>query len=279
MKPVVMLASRLIVGVLLVVVHVAPAAAAAAEQPSSLSSLDLASPNLKHLENAAPERVLFVGNSYLYYNDSVHNHVRRLVADILPDQTTRFKSATIGGARLSHHDLNNLLTPGKLGIKSPFELVILQGGSSETLTAEAAAQFHGDVDRMVKQIRQSGAEPALYMTHAYVDPHPKVDPAMFAKIYRHYLAAGNRNTALVIPVGLAFERSYAARPELELHEFFDGTHPSVQGSYLAACVVMASIYSVSPVGASYRAYGEISADDADFLQHIAQQTVEEFYGS
>lgn len=26
-----------------------------------------------------PLRILFVGNSYLYYNDSLHNHVRRIV--------------------------------------------------------------------------------------------------------------------------------------------------------------------------------------------------------
>jgi CII-binding regulator of phage lambda lysogenization HflD len=26
-----------------------------------------------------PNRILFVGNSYLYYNDSIHNHVKRLL--------------------------------------------------------------------------------------------------------------------------------------------------------------------------------------------------------
>ena len=30
-------------------------------------------------------RVLFVGNSDLYYNDSLHNHVKRLVAERYPD--------------------------------------------------------------------------------------------------------------------------------------------------------------------------------------------------
>ena len=29
---------------------------------------------------AIPQRVLFVGNSYLYYNDSLHNHVERMAA-------------------------------------------------------------------------------------------------------------------------------------------------------------------------------------------------------
>ena len=26
-----------------------------------------------------PKRILFVGNSYLYYNDSVHNHVESML--------------------------------------------------------------------------------------------------------------------------------------------------------------------------------------------------------
>ena len=31
------------------------------------------------LQNSKPQRILFVGNSYFYYNDSLHNHVRRIV--------------------------------------------------------------------------------------------------------------------------------------------------------------------------------------------------------
>ena len=35
-----------------------------------------------HLENTSPERILFIGNSYLYYNDSLHNHFKRIVEEI-----------------------------------------------------------------------------------------------------------------------------------------------------------------------------------------------------
>ena len=47
-------------------------------------------------------RVLFIGNSYLYYNDSLHNHVKRMASEHFADMTSRdfhYKSATIGGAR------------------------------------------------------------------------------------------------------------------------------------------------------------------------------------
>ncbi|MGH2361815.1 MAG: hypothetical protein ACRDGM_14910, partial [bacterium] len=37
------------------------------------------SPKVRQPPVETPKRILFVGNSYLYYNDSLHNHVRRIV--------------------------------------------------------------------------------------------------------------------------------------------------------------------------------------------------------
>ena len=38
---------------------------------------------IKSLENTEPTRILFIGNSYLYYNDSLHNHLRRMAEEKL----------------------------------------------------------------------------------------------------------------------------------------------------------------------------------------------------
>ena len=38
-------------------------------------------PQVKSLKGLKPSRILFVGNSYLYYNDSLHNHVKRMAAE------------------------------------------------------------------------------------------------------------------------------------------------------------------------------------------------------
>src|SRR5688572_30892423 len=42
------------------------------------------------------------------------------------------------------------------------------------------------------------------------------------------------------------------RPELNLY-VADKRHPSLAGTYLAACTVLASVYRVNPVGNSYTA--------------------------
>ncbi|MDE0039137.1 MAG: hypothetical protein OXU77_16530 [Gammaproteobacteria bacterium] len=235
-------------------------------------------PAVQRLENPAPRRVLFVGNSYLYYNDSLHNHVKRIAEEIGPygPGEYQYKSATISGSRLSHHDVDSLLEPGRLGIDEPFELVILQGGSREVLTPGNRAEFHAKAVELGGRIRAAGAEVALYMIHAYVKPHARYDPGMFDKIRRTYVPAGNELGALVIPVGLAFERAYSARPEIALHEVFDGTHPNMLGTYLAACVVYQSIYGRSVVGNEYDYFGEVPKETAEFLQRIADETVRDF---
>lgn len=235
-------------------------------------------PDVTLLENAAPKRILFVGNSYLYYNDSVHNHVRRMAEEAGPYEAGdyAYKSATIGGARLSHHPLDTLLEPGILGIEEPFELVILQGGSMEPLTSENREQFRESAIEMNKKIRATGAEVALYMTHAYVEPDDRYEPNLINKIRPTYVSTGNEIDALVIPVGLAFERAYEEQPDIVLHKAFDGTHPSLLGTYLAACVVFQSIYGVSAIDVQYDYFDAIDAKDAEFLRGIADATVREF---
>lgn len=237
------------------------------------------SPDVKRLENEAPKRILFVGNSYLYYNDSLHNHVRRIAEELGPYGVGKYqyKSATIGGTRLSHHPVEALIEPGRLGVEQPFELVILQGGSMEALTTENREQFRETAIEHGQRIRAMGAEVALYMTHAHVEPDDRFEPNLINKIRPTYTLVGNELDALVLPVGLAFERAYELRSDIELHKKHDGSHPSLLGTYLAACVVYQSIYGGSTVGVEYDYFGAVDEEDAIFLQEIADETVREFF--
>lgn len=236
-------------------------------------------PEIKSLNNQSPKNVLFVGNSYLYYNDSIHNHVNRLLASL--DAEARagitYKSATIGGARLSHHNIDSHLTLGKLGLDEPFDLVIMQGGSAEPLNDIGRRGFLEHAIEYDAKIHATGAETALYMTHAYGRQHARFDQNMIRDIESLYIETANQIDALVIPVGLAFEEAYRRRPHMQLHKEFDGSHPSVQGTYLAAAVVLASVYGISPIGSDYRYYGEVNDEDALFLQAVAHFTVESFF--
>lgn len=240
---------------------------------------DAMAPAVRALDIDTPRRVLFVGNSYLYYGDSLHNHVRRMAIenDKANEKKYGYKSVTISGGSLGQHDLAHYLKPNALGIKEPFQVVVLQGNSGAALSEKGSAAFVKAVTSFNELIRASGAKPALYMTHAYTPAHKKYDPDMMRKIEQLYLETGNRVGALVIPVGLAFEEAYRRKPGLKLQKDYDGSHPDLIGTYLAACVTYAALYGTSPVGNPYDYYGKIDRDTATFLKQVAEDTVRAFY--
>ena len=234
---------------------------------------------VKGLDNKSPERLLYIGNSYLYYNDSLHNHVRRMLEEAYGKkiQTSNYKSVTISGSRLSHHNIEHSLQHNNLGVDDPFELVIIQGGSGEINTKKERKMFANEIEVMVNKVNEAGAEAALYMIHAYVEPHKDTNPNMIEVIKKMYIQAGNKNNVLVFPVGIAFENAYEKRPDIKLHKYYDGSHPDILGTYLAACVLFSSITNKSPINIRYDYFGKINSDDKLFLQNIAHKTVEDFF--
>jgi len=129
--------------------------------------------------------------------------------------------------------------------------------------------FHEYVKKDSEIIARNGARPVLFMSWAYKDK-----PEMTAQLAEQYTIAGNANDALVIPAGLAFARAIADRPGLELYQP-DKRHPSLAGTYLAACTTYAAITGKSPVGNSYTA--GLDAALAAFLQTTAWETVRAYY--
>jgi hypothetical protein len=169
-----------------------------------------------------------------------------------------------------------LLTPGKIGVKRPFQAVIMQGGSFEPLTADTRKVFVETAINYAKKVRAVGGKPFLYMTHAYVSPHRRAKSGMINRISDTYGQAGREAKAQVIPVGLAFERSYKERPDFSLHMAFDGTHPNLRGTFLGAYVTFFTLYGDSADVLDYDYFGRISREDVNYLQRIAKEAVADF---
>jgi len=128
--------------------------------------------------------------------------------------------------------------------------------------------------RLAKDIQAAGATPVFFMTWAR-----KHLPKMQDGLTKEYTTAAKKAGGLLAPVGEAFKACRAKHPKIELYAD-DKSHPSRAGSYLATCVIYATLYNDSPEGLPARVVDKgkvlmsLSKTDAAALQRIAWQTVQ-----
>lgn len=228
--------------------------------------------------------ILYVGNSFLSFNNGIGWHVSRLHASAHPDKRLRATSVAITGGGLDWHDVESYFRPDAIGAYSfddrnnlvfndkgkLFDVVLMMDCSQCPIHPILGKVFHTTARRHSETVRSHGAEPAFLMTWAYADR-----PEMTAALAEAYTTAGNDNDAFVIPVGLAFAAALAQRPDIRLH-MDDKRHPSLAGTYLAACTVYMALFRRSPVGLAHRA--GLEETTAAFLQSTAVEAVSAWVG-
>jgi hypothetical protein len=232
---------------------------------------------------APPKTALWVGNSFFYYNNSMHGHVGQLLSAARPNERGyRATSSTISGSGINWQDMEAHFKPGGVASYSfdrdnnvvfntfdkPFDVVIMMDCSQCPIHPQLSSIFHEYTAKNSAIVRKHGAEPVFFMSWAYADK-----PEMTEQLAAAYVKAGTTNRAKVVPAGLAFARSLATRPDVTLL-IADKRHPTLAGTYLAACTVLASVYGISPVGNAYTA--GLPADVAAHLQATAWETSQSF---
>ncbi len=232
-------------------------------------------------QNQAPRSLLWIGNSFFYYNNSMHGHVGQL-QKAMGEKGFSATSVTISGSGLNWHDVESNFRPGGVASYSfvgdnevkfnaanqSFDAVMMMDCSQCPIHPKLSAVFYEFVAKHSKTIREHGARPILFMSWAYADK-----PEMTEPLAQAYIKAGQLNRAQVVPAGYAFENALAKRPDLKLI-IADKRHPTLMGTYLAACTVLASVYELNPVGNSYTA--GLPLEDALYLQRVAWETVQAF---
>jgi hypothetical protein len=245
-------------------------------------------PEVTSLEGGPPASVIYIGNSFFYYNNGIHRIVTGLRRGATPPLTAPMRStlATLSGSGLDWHDVGSYFRPNAIGrysfipgnrvrfnterIGPLFEVAVMMDCSLCPVHPELGAVFVEYARRHAETVRAHGGKPVLFMSWAYSDA-----PAMTAQLAEAYTRAGNANNALVIPAGLAFARSIAQRPDLNLY-MADLRHPSAAGSYLAAATTFATLFGRSPEGNSFT--DTLDAGTAGFLQRVAWEAVRAYHG-
>ena len=225
---------------------------------------------------------LWVGNSFFYYNNSMHGHVSQMARAMSPPVALRGVSLTISGSGADWHDMQNYLRPDAIGRYSfvgdneirfnppgrQFDAVIMMDCSQCPVHPELKSIFATHMKKHSDTAKANGVRPIMFMSWAYKDK-----PEMTQQLADAYVGAAKANGAMVIPAGLAFARAIAKRPSLELY-VPDKRHPSLAGTYLAAATMIATVTGQSPVSSTYTA--SLDPELAKFLRETAWETVREF---
>jgi hypothetical protein len=203
--------------------------------------------------------VLFVGNSFTARND-----VPGLVAEMAGARGKQLEHRLIsaGGASLRMHW--NKGEAQRAIQRTHYDYVVLQEQS--TLPVKNARRMHENIRLFDEAIVAAGSKTALYLTWARA-----AAPESQETITNAYTAIGDELGALVVPVGIAWQRFLRAHRRPVLHDK-DMSHPTLAGSYLAACVFLAVLFAESPVGIDGEVKG-LTPADARLLQETAWASV------
>ena len=225
-------------------------------------------------KTAESESILFVGNSFTFFNDGVENHVQALAASADPPRTLEVTQAAFGGATLAtHHQMASLASGAPKQISSgAFDTVVLQGDIPEIPERDIGV-FLEHARSFSEEIADAGARTVFFMTW----PYDRLDWVSLDEIVDAHRQIEAETGALIAPVGVAMANALAERPDLPMLGV-DAEHESLAGTYLAAATIYATLLDQSPEGLDYRP-AALSEDDAAFLQRIASQTVDEWRGA
>jgi hypothetical protein len=189
--------------------------------------------------DTTPSRILFIGNSY-----TSRNQLPRLIADLAAvaehPKRVQFELVFAGGASLKRH-WNAGIAQQSLARLS-WNYVVLQEQS--TLPVKNPVRYQENVRLFAPEIDRHGARPVLYLTWARQQA-----PATQDNITRAVEEIAAEIDALVVPVGPAWRSVIARHSDIALYAD-DGSHPTAAGSYLAACVFLASLFGGAARGFS-----------------------------
>jgi Secretion system C-terminal sorting domain/PKD domain len=219
-------------------------------------------------------KVLFLGNSYTGVNN-----LPQIVHDVAlsAGDTLVFDSYTPGGYQLIDHS-NDATSQNKI-MAGTWDYVVIQGQSQEAITL--TNQFNSGGSALYNQIKQYNpcAVTMPYMTwgrkngdasNCAAFPVMCTYQGMDTTLRNRYLQLTNFIDGEVSPVSVVWNYLRQNYPSIELYQA-DQSHPSVEGSYAAACCFYAAIFKKDPTLITFN-FG-LNASDASIIRNAAKTQV------
>lgn len=258
-----------------------------AEETSNTDNNEETSTNISEINET--KKILFIGNSATYYN-KMPKMVKGLA--IAAGKDIEITTITHSGYKLSEfaaEDGPYLSTITSTLAENTFDYVIMQDHrevmiENPTSTEEAFLILKDLIDK-------NGAEIILYETQADSEGRTfKINGSsvfldhsmMQYYLTKNYFYLGNKYNVEVSAAGPNYTRCTEMFPEINLYNK-DKLHPSVEGSYLAACTIYESIFNESAFNNGFlpnseydvdNLLEEMSVDDAIKIQKLCDVRVD-----
>ena len=262
--------------------------------PEKYSNNIFIKPNIKQLGNKHPKQFVFFANSHIYYNNSVHNHLKFIIWKWLgrerawvdnnigylnkPNEEYFVNSAFYNQQPITiFGDITDRLQKQFWNTKLPIDVALFQCSHLYNITNKSVISEHKEyyLDAFNK-CRENNIIPTLMMP-----TEKQIDGVWGDKDYNYlrnlFTDIGNIGDALVIPVGVAYHNFRKQYPDTPLLNDWDNSHPNQLGTLLTAYTIFSAYYNVDPTGIDYRYNWDISDEQLNAIQTEAYKACTEYY--
>ncbi|HOY31205.1 MAG TPA: PKD domain-containing protein [Bacteroidales bacterium] len=243
-----------------------------------LLSLNFIFSGFSALAQQVTKRVLFIGNSYTYVNN-----LPQMVADVAVSagDTLFFDSNAIGGYTFQMHT-TNATTLNKISIGN-WDYVVLQEQSQlpSFPISQVEAECFPYANKLDSLINAGNpcAETVLFMTWGRKNgdasncgfwPPVCTYNGMDSLLNQRYRMMADSNDAILSPVGAVWHYIRQNYPAIELYNS-DESHPSVAGTYAAACCFYSALFRKDPALITFNS--SLSVADAENIRNAVKLIV------
>ncbi|MDT0553805.1 hypothetical protein [Urechidicola vernalis] len=231
-----------------------------------------------HVPDSAKTRILFIGNSYTYYNSSPEL-LKSMVKEKFPNHEIEVKLVSQGGMTLKRHwEEGSALETLK---SKDWDYVVLQEQSKLGMGLIIDNDIYfGDTDNFYEyarkfntEIKKRGAQTVFFMTWS-----TKNKPNEQVILTHAYNQIASELDAILAPVGLVWDK-LRVNNSLSLYDP-DGSHPSEYGSFIVASTIFSTIFKESTEGLSNKISGfrlssrGESSEEEEILLQLNQKNIE-----
>ena len=217
------------------------------------------------------KKILFIGNSITYFND-----MPNLFKEISNSKGKNVivDSHTPGGTGFVDHVDN----PTVYGLfkNNTWDAVVLQPGSGES--AGATSSVNVSIIRGKKMMDSIQKYSPCAKVFLYQIPYGVPTSTAYNTYFSVQTRIRDSVTKMAdglrvpfVPAGECTRMHYAAQQDLLLHSSFGDIHPNLNGSYLVAAAMFATIFQENVSGSNY--FGGVSAVNAQNFLSIADDVV------